>query len=423
MEVNSAEQPKEILDMDSGEFVKNPEFKAPQQEQEEEEEEEEQEKPDPKSKKKDEEEEESETEKEEEEEEEESENEEEDNEEEEEEEESEEEKDDKNVVSIDDYIAQTYGEKYQVKTEADLTKLIDNALDVMDELEKTKTERDALKADSGKIKFDDAAQESAFNFVKKYDPSLQGEALQTFAKLAGMDIDKADPVMLLEEKFVHDHPEWTRAESLRMFKKEASKKYDQVAREKFDGTDEEYEEDKLDREIVKKGDVAKAKTYLTDLKSKHKPAEKPQPKQNELVTKAIEQNVPKFTSFVESKKDVVFGKGEHKFNFVLDADKKKAIASAMKEWANSPTSYNDKGQLEGVDNEEQMLKVVVATLYPDELVQFAFDLANSKTKIARAEEIEGQKVKKRKPLGSGEVVGGDLDSEALKLIKQRKKAA
>lgn len=323
-------------------------------------------------------------------------------------------------LTPDAYVEQTYGEKYGLKTEADLKKTIENAIDIVDELKAVKAERDTLKADSGKPKFASKAHESAYEFVSKFDPTMQGEALQTFAKLVTMDIDAGDPMMLLEEKFVHENPQWTRSEAQRMFKKEYAKKYT-LNREKFEGSEAEFAEEQADVEIMKKGDIARAKTYLKDLREKHKPAAAEQPKTNEAVTKAIEKNTKEYDAHFQKSEEVVFEDAGDKYSYKLDAEKKKQVSEAMKAWVNNPLSYNEKGELIGATTPEEMFQTIVGGLFLKDIVKSLKSQVKNKVSTKRVEEIAAKTPKKRTTPGSGEAKTNkdDLDEQAIRLIKKK----
>jgi hypothetical protein len=425
---SETENPAQIYDMDSGKYIDNPDLKktAKSEENEEEEETEEEEVVNPKAKSKDSEEE---NEEEESEESEDSEEEEESEDESEETEESEEDEEEKEVddnfeeyESVDQLIEKTFS-KFEVKSQAELEELVDNAVDLIDEVEELKKQNSELK--TAAPKFANPAQESAFKFVSQFDPSMQGEALQTFAKLIGMDIDAADPKMILEEKFIHENPHFTRAKAIRMFEKEYTAKYNLI-REKFDGTDAEFKIEQEDVDIMKEGEVAKAKKYLKELREKNKPAtEAETPKTNEVVTKAIEQNAKTYNDFIEKKAEVNFGEGKNKFVFKLEGDRKKQVSLAMKNWVSNPASYNDKGVLVGPENPEQMLNAVIGGLFLDDVIKAAYASASSKVGIERVDELHTRSPKKRSAPASGEgkESGDGMDSSALRIIKTRKKAA
>lgn len=333
-------------------------------------------------------------------------------------------KDEFDTVEPDAYIAQVYGEKYGLKTEKELTTLVENALSVMDEVDALKKERDTLKADGGKPKFASPAHESAFNFVSQFDPSMQGEALQTFAKLITMDIDNGDPMMLLEEKFVHENPQWTRSEAQRMFKKDYAKKYT-LARDKFDGTDEEFAEEQADMDIMKKGDIARSKTYLKELKSKHKPAEAEKPRANEAVVKAVEKNAKDYGAYIEKVNEFVSDEGGEKYTFKLEADKKKQVSDAMNAWVKNPASYDEKGELIGAGSPEEMFNIIVGGMFLKEIIKSVRSQVKNKVETQRVDEIGRVVPKKRKSPASGEskVNKDDLGAQARQLIKARKAAA
>jgi hypothetical protein len=321
------------------------------------------------------------------------------------------------TIEPDAYIAQMYGEEYGIKTEADLKKVIDNALSVMDEVDGLKKERDTLKADSSKPKFPSAAHESAYNFVSQFDPSMQGEGLQTFAKLITMDIDNGDPMMVLEEAFVHRHPEWTRIEAQRMFKKDYAKKYT-LDRSKFDGTDEEFAEEQKDMETMKKGEIVQSKNYLKDLRTKHKPAEAEKPKTNEAVTEAIKKNTKDYSYSTD---EVVFEEGGEKFIFKLDADKKKRVSDAMAVWVKNPQSYNEKGELIGAGTPEEMHNTIVGGMFLKDIVKALTSQVKNKVNTQRVDEVARIKPKKRLAPASGEGKANtdDLGAQARMLIKNR----
>lgn len=421
------EQPAQIYDADNDKMIDNPALKVSKKEEESEEEESEEETSEaekPKAKSEENSEEEEFEEEESEEESEESENEEESSEEEEEEEESEESEKTKSSkkdegLTADQYVESTFGKDFGIKTEADLKKIIENGVDAQEELKTLKSEIETLK--QAKPKFKNAIQESAYNFVSQFDTKMQGEALQTFAKLIGMDMDQADPNMLLEEKFIHENPQWTRSEAQRMFKKEYNRKY-VLDRTKFEGNDEEFAEEQKDVDIMKKGDIAKAKTFLTELKAKHKPSEEEAPKVNEAVTKAVEKNAKEYTSAVEKITELSFKDGDDKYVFKLDADKKKQIQIGIDAWVKNPANYSEKGEFIGATSPEEAIKSIVGGMFTDDLAKALVSQIKNQTDIKRVEDIGRNKPKKNKS-GGGDaknIASDDLDQQAMRIIKKER---
>jgi hypothetical protein len=423
--VETTEQPAKIYDLDTDSYVDNPMAKKPEVKEESEEEEKEEEKK-PEAKKTDKPKTEDTEEEEEEEEEEEGGESEipvEEEEEEEEDERAAKKEEDEEALSPDDFIKTVYEEKYGIKTQAELDTMVDNAIDLVEKHEKLQKDYDLLKADAGKIKFTSDKEERAYNFIKKYDVDRQGEALDTYAKLITMDIDNSDPTMILEEKFVHENPHWTRAEAQRMFQKEFKKKYT-LKKEDFD-SEEEYNSELADVEILKKGDVARAKSYLKDQQEKYKPAAKEEkPKVNEAVTKAVEKNARDYVDYAEKADEVSFGDGDDKYIFALDKAKKQKISEAMGAWVKNPSSYNDKGELEGIKDASEMFNIVVGGLFLKDIVNAAISQVKNKVASKRIDEVAETKPKKRQAPGSGDakIKGDDLDEQALMIIKKKKAA-
>ena len=180
------------------------------------------------------------------------------------------EENEEDVLDEDTYVSTVYGEKFGIKSKEELETLVTNAAELQDEYETLKKENETLKAEGGKPKFDSDKEEKAFEFIKKFDINRQGEALDTYAKLISMDVDTSDPMMVLEEKFIHEHPEWSRAEAQRMFSKDYNRRFT-LDKNRFEGTEEEYKIELADLEIAKKGEVARARNYLKDQQTKYKP--------------------------------------------------------------------------------------------------------------------------------------------------------
>jgi hypothetical protein len=418
--VETTEQPTKVYDLDTDSFVDNPLAKKPEVKEESDEEEDKPEAKKPEKTKSEE------PKKEEEEEEEEEEGGSDIPIEEEEEEEEEEEpakKDEEETLSPDDFIKTVYEEKYGIKTQAELDTIVDNAIDLVEKHEKLQTDYDLLKVDAGKIKFTSDKEERAYNFIKKYDVDRQGEALDTYAKLITMDLDNSDPTMILEEKFVHENPHWTRAEAQRMFQKEFKKKYT-IKKEDFDSEDE-YKSEVADVEILKKGDVARAKSYLKEQQEKYKPAAKEEkPKVNEAVTKAVEKNAKDYADYADKLNEVSFGDGDDKYIFALDKAKKQKISESMGNWVKNPSSYNEKGELEGIKDANEMFNIVVGGLFLKDIVNAAISQVKNKVASKRIDEVAETKPKKRQAPGSGDakLKGDDLDEQALMIIKKKKAA-
>lgn len=417
------EQPKQVFDIDNNKWIDNPLLNKTEDKEEKEPEQ----KPEvkakaPKDAKKEEVKEEPETEDEESEEE-------ETEDEPEEEEETEDEPEDKkksedaDITTPDAFVEHFYGEKYGVKNEEELVELIEGSLDIHDKYEALNKEHQALRSEAGKPKFTSDKQQKAFEFLSQFDIDRQGEALDTYAKLLSMDMESADPKSIMEEAFVHRNMnKWNRAESQRMFAKEHARKYS-LKRESFDGTDEEYNQEIADLKTIEKGDLMDAKSYLKEQKSKYKPVEKEQATTPEVITKAVEKNASEYSEYLSKVKDLSFGDEGDKHVFTPDADQKEQLSDAIDAWVRNPANYNEKGQLKGVKNPQHMIDMLSGSLFIHEIIRSLKSRISNEVNTKRVDELAKQQPKKRKvPVGGSKLQSDDLDSEALRIIRQRKAA-
>lgn len=330
-------------------------------------------------------------------------------------------KNQEDVLDPDAYFAEVFGEKYGVKTQAETETLIENALELQDEFEVLKKENETLKAESGKPKLTEKEQK-AVDFIKQFDINRPGEALDTYAKLIGMDVDQTDEMLVLEERFVHEHPEYTRQEAQRMFAKQHSRKYN-IRKEDFD-SEESYNSELEDLKIEKKGEVARARIFLKDKQSTYKPkAAEEKPLVSETVTKSIEKTTPEYTAFVDKTNELTFEQGGDKYIFKLDAEKKGKVAEAVKAWVKNPANYSQDGKLLGIKTPGDMLKIVTGGMYMDQIINAVADQVKNSVNIKRVEEVGKKQPQKRQAPGSGDTnKPNDLYSQAQNLIKKRKAA-
>lgn len=319
----------------------------------------------------------------------------------------------------DQFVEKTYGEKYGIKTQVDLDKLINNAIEQMDDHESlTKKVAELEKAEP---KFGSDDEKNAYEFIKKYGIPEQGEALLTYAKLIAMDPEKTDGKLLLEEEYVFKHPELTRDEALKRYSREYNRKYN-PKKEDFD-TEEEWKEEIDMTKIDLKSDIAKAKKFFNEERIKYKPAAKDdKPKVNESVQKSIEKNAPEYAEFVDKQENLTFEKNGEKYTFALDKDRKQKLSKAVAAWVNNPSSYDDKGQLVGVKDAKTMTRQLAGLLFLEDITVAIIDQAHSKVNIKRIDEVAKKKPEKRDaPVGDGKVKSGkdELYEGARRLIKSR----
>lgn len=323
------------------------------------------------------------------------------------------------VVTPDDFIKASYEEKYGIKSQAELNTTIEKALELMDDFEILKKENTSLK--EAKPKFASDKEEKAYDFIKKFDINRQGEGLHTFAKLISMDVENTDGKLLLEEQYVHKHPQWTREEAQRMFAKEHNKKY-ALNRDSFE-TEAAYEEELRDMKTLEKGEIYEAKQYLKEQQEKYKPKVEEAKTLPAEVKQSIEKHTKEFGDFAKNTNELVFEKDGSKFIFKLDDKKKADIESAMLSWVKNPTSYNEKGQILGVKDAKEMHSQVIGALFMKDLVDVLYDQVKNDVSKKRVEEIGKVVPKKRTSPGAGDTnKKDDLYDGAIQLIKKKQAA-
>lgn len=325
------------------------------------------------------------------------------------------------VLDPDAYFAEVFGEKYGVKTQAETETLITNALELQDEYEVLKKENEALKAESAKPKLSEKEQK-AVDFIKQFDINRPGEALDTYAKLIGMDVDNTDDMLVLEERFIHEHPEYTRAEAQRMFAKQHTRKYN-ISKDDFD-SEEAYNSEIEDLKIEKKGEVTRARAFLKEKQSTYKPKTvEEKPLVSEAVTKSIEKTAPEFTAFVDKTNELAFERGGDKYIFKLDADKKGKVKEAVSAWVKNPANYSKDGKLLGIKTPDDMMRIVTGGMFMDQIISAVADQVKNSVNIKRVEEVGKKQPPKRQTPGSGDVnKSNDLYTQAQNLIKKKKAA-
>ena len=308
------------------------------------------------------------------------------------EEEKEEEKKDKveEPQAVDDYIKEKYSEM-GIESEADLDEQLAAYTELQTKYKSLEEEISALKESEGKPKFSSTQEEKAFEFLKEFDITRMGEGMQTLARVVTMDLDSADPRIILEEKFILDHPELTREESLRKFSRDYKKKYT-AEKESFD-TEEAYNEEMQDLKIEEKSAVAKAKEYLAKKQKEFKSAPKEAAadiKSNPVVQTNIQKNVSALDGYIKTFDSITYAPtNDEKDNFPVKFNKGqlKAIHNAAKEWVSNPMSYDADGTVTGGFDPDQSIVKIAYLLYGEDILAKMYAHVTSQADIKRAEKI------------------------------------
>jgi hypothetical protein len=346
------------------------------------------------------------------------------------EEEKEEEKKEEEVeepVSVDDFLAQKYAETFQINNEEDLDAVLGTIEEIQKENDTLKAELEEAKKGSDKPKFSSEQEEKAFNFIKLFPVDKMDEGMQTFAKVITMDIAKAEPRILLEEKFILENPELTRDEALRKFNRDYNKKYVINPNDYEDENVRKEEEE--DRKIDLKVDVAKAKEFLqkkqAELKSKPKEADNTEVKDNVVVQKSIKANVSELDEYMKDFESVIFSlddKQSEDFVYKLNKEQKKKAHEAYKAWIGNPNSYDAKGNLVGAEEVDKKILDVTYMLFGADMIEKALKHGLSKGEIKRAEQIASKKPDRIAKGGSGNLKDMSEEQQWEEIAKKKMKA-
>lgn len=322
------------------------------------------------------------------------------------------------------YIKETLGEKFQINSEEELIETLESVDKLLEENEELK----AKLEEKGETKpvFANAAQEKLFNFINDigYAPEKHGEGLQTYARV--MSIDKeTDGRIVMEEKYILDHPELTREEAQYKFGKHYTKNFGDLKRDDFE-SDEEYKEAEKDRKIDKKSAEAKAREIIEKKQKEFKssPDKKDEtPLVSEAVAKGIEQTSKVYSEHLNQVKELVFSPTEDEdddYAYVFKPEQLKSIRALCENWLKNPANYDKKGDLIGGTDPETSVQRAAFTLFGPDIVARNYEHAMSIASIQRAEEISTQKPNRVSKTGDAGKVVLSAEEQNQALIEQKR---
>lgn len=330
------------------------------------------------------------------------------------------------AINVDDYIKETFSEKYGVKSEDELT-------GVLEDYEKVAAENEELKkklavAEKAEPVFESENEKKIFKFLKAAPADLADERLVTHMRLNKIDVDKEDGKVLMQEAFIIDNPDLPREDAILKFNRDFNRKYT-IKKEDFTGTEEEYKEELRALEIDKRTDIGKAKKFITAKQAEFK-TEKPSTedkatKENPEVKASIEKINSKFDAAMKDFKGLVFeptDKKEDRFTVSLNKEQHAEVLKAVKNWVSNPVSYNKDGKLLNRSTDpHEIYKMAAFGLYPDEISEKLYNHAIQQRNIIRAEEIAKVKpTSAAKGAGDVSIKGMSEEKQQEMLLKKKK---
>jgi hypothetical protein len=337
------------------------------------------------------------------------------------------EEEDKSVV-LDDFLKEKYAKQYEISSEEDLDKMLESVDVIIKRNEELEQELITAKAGSDNPKFASEAQSKLWDFVKDIDPARIGDRMQVYSRLMGMDVEKENPRLLLEEQFILEHPELPRDRALKKFNYEYNQQYGELNRENFDN-DEAFKDAKELREINQEDAVHKArkviKTEQAKLKTETTTQTENKVKENPAVVQSIKQINTELGEFTKGFNELIFShtdKEEDDFHFKFSQEQVKTIHNAVQTWVNNPSSYDAKGNLVGGWKIDEQIKQTAYLLYGDEIIDQIVQHALSLKDITRAEEIATKKPDRKAKTAGDDVRTSMSEEKQWDMALKKKKA-
>jgi hypothetical protein len=330
--------------------------------------------------------------------------------------------DEEEVIGEDEFIKERYNEKYKI----DSAEKLDEHLELIPVMaEKIKK----LEAEASKPKFETEEHEKLFNFIKDmgYDSTKFPEAIQTYARVISMDVEKADPRILLEEEYILTHTEFTREEAQRKFNKIYTQKYGPLDQKDFE-SEEAFKEAEEDRKLDLKGDKAKAAKFLAEKQKEFKanPIKKEveEPQENELISKAIAKSAKEFGAHLGKFKELVFSPTDSEdddFPVKFEEAELTQIRAVVDKWVKNPASYDKDGKLLFSSDPEEMTKRAAFMLFGESIIAKNYEHAQKITAAARIEDLAKVSPDRKSKTGSSVPAALSEDEQLEKLLELKTK--
>lgn len=326
--------------------------------------------------------------------------------------------------TVDEVIKNVFSEKYGIETEDDFIQVLDESTKLLDENEALHKEIEELKKAPKEPVFKSESQKAVFEILKDYDPERIPDGMNMIAALVSMDVSKTDPKMILEQRFIMEHPELSIDRARRKFQRDFDAKYT-VKDEDYEDP-AELQEKKKDIEEDIEIEAAQARKFLKEkqkeikIKSEDKPEEKPQV--NERVQNSIAKNVAAFEEHFTGIEKLSFQVDENDkknlFHYTFSKEELGKIKKVMDDHLKHPAAYDDKGNLIGGFDPEEKFQTAAFAVSGVKITEKALQFARKYAQVIKAEEI-AKKHPERKPKAAGKSESMSFDAQAERLAKKK----
>ena len=340
-----------------------------------------------------------------------------------EEEESEEESEEEEQTTVDEFIKSNFEEEYGITSQDEFKEILDRSVELLDENETLKAEIKSLKEAPAATPFKSPSQELIWNAIKDFDPERIGEGINTVFGLIGMDLEKTDKKLVLEQEFIMNNPDLPLDKARKKFQTRYAQKYTVSEKEKEDLTPEQLKEREEDLEIELEMDYKKSMRFLKDkkneLKIKSETKEEPA-KVSEAVENSIKSNTEAFAEHFDGIERLTFEVDgvKNPFHYKFNKEQLTKIKNTVETHLKSPGAYDAKGKLVGGFDAEQLFQNAAFLIAGPSILEEGLKFTRNLAQVVKAEEIA--KVKpSRKAKSSAEAKDMSVDAQAERMAKKK----
>ncbi|HTJ52615.1 MAG TPA: hypothetical protein VL443_24335 [Cyclobacteriaceae bacterium] len=324
--------------------------------------------------------------------------------------------------SVDKILESKFGEKYGIKSEEDLSTILSESEELLDEVASLREENKALKEKPNTPSFKSKTNEAVYNALKDYDIDKLSDGIHMIAGLISMDLDKTDPKLILEQAFIMEHPELSLDKARKKFQRRFDEKYTIQNADDLDPAD--LKEKKEDLESDLEIDAAKAKKFIKEKQADFKTKSEDKVETEEVpkeIQEGIASHTKEFQEHMTGIDELIFADDDndkHPFRYKFSKEELGQIKKIVGDHLSNPNAYDGKGKLVGGFDPEEKFQQAAFLVAGPKMVEEARKSAARIAQIIKVEDV-AQKKPKRKAVGSGDIQDDSIDAQAERMAKKK----
>lgn len=327
-------------------------------------------------------------------------------------------------LSADEVIRDIFSEKYGINNEQEFREILDHSVDLLDTNEKLTARVKELEEKPTEPVFKSENHKAVYEMIKDYDPDRIPDGLNMVAALVGMDLDKTDNKLILEQHFIMEHPELPLDKARKKFQRRFEEKYT-VSDDAYEDP-EDLKEKREDLESDLAMDAAKAKKAIKEKQKEYKikSEAKDEPvKVNEEVQSSIARYTSEFNDYFSGLDTLSFQVDDNDpknlFNYKFSKEELAKIKNVMDNHLKHPAAYDAKGNLIGGFDPEEKFQTAAFAVSGQLITQQALKFAQKMAQVIKVEDI-AKKKPDRKAKVQGKPQDMSIDAQADRLAAKRK---